>query len=64
MLTAPTPNAESPGVLVQITDPRTGQLLQRLPGVWCAGCGDVVLAGVGMDRHGRCASCAAAKETR
>jgi hypothetical protein len=54
---------EYPGVLVQIADPRTGHVIHRLPGVSCRRCGDVVLAGVGIDSNGRCARCAPAKET-
>ena len=51
-----------PGELVQIADPRTGHVIERLPGVRCRLCRDVVLAGVGIDKSGRCACCAA-KET-
>jgi hypothetical protein len=46
-----------PGVLVQIVSP-SGALLERLPGIRCDGCGDVVLAGLGVER-GRCARCRA-----
>lgn len=47
-----------PGVLVQVTHPITGELVRRVPAIVCAGCNDVVLAGVGIDKRGRCACCA------
>lgn len=46
------------GVLVQITHPLTGELVARVPAVFCTACGDVVLGGVNLDRWGRCACCA------
>lgn len=53
---------DGPGVRVQITDPRTGDLLARVPAVICAACGDVVLAGVHIDVLGRCACCVLASK--
>lgn len=46
------------GVLVQFTHPLTGELVARVPAVLCTSCRDVVLAGVKLDRWGRCACCA------
>lgn len=46
------------GVRVQFTHPLTGELIARVPAMVCSTCGDVVLAGVNLDKWHRCACCA------
>lgn len=49
-----------PAVLVQVTHAVTGELVRRVPGIECRGCGDIVLGAMGIDGKGRCACCARA----
>lgn len=43
--------------IVQVADPATGAVRQRVPAVACKGCGDIVLAGAALDARGRCSCC-------
>lgn len=51
-------------VRVQITDPVTGDLTQRVPATECVVCGDVVLGAAGVDGRGRCMCCVRAARAR
>lgn len=46
-----------PGVIVQFVDAKTGAVRQRVPGMVCRNCGDIVLGGVGVDARGHCGPC-------